>query len=157
LIIKFFMSDPQTQREQTSLKQLSAVAQARQIRLQAERRALAQRVQWAVRWQDWPKVGGALMDGALDRSRVSSSSDEPGVGVGALDQWIGIETLVQIGEYRSGSDLLADRALAAREQLIQFLQQERHDISPQQTTLAQLLNLGGAPARISQSAASNLN
>jgi hypothetical protein len=37
------MSDPQTQREQTSLKQLGAVAQARQIRLQAERQVLAQR------------------------------------------------------------------------------------------------------------------
>jgi hypothetical protein len=37
------MTDPQTQREQTSLKQLSAVAQARQIRLQAERQGLAQR------------------------------------------------------------------------------------------------------------------
>jgi hypothetical protein len=76
------MTDPQTQREQTSLKQLGAVAQARQIRLQAERQVLAQRerdlalalesqsldeslleqqrVQWAGRWQDWVKVGGAL-------------------------------------------------------------------------------------------------
>jgi ATP synthase in type III secretion protein N len=76
---------------------------------------------------------------------------------GMLQKLQDIETLVQIGEYRSGSDLLADRALASREQLMQFLQQERHDISPQNTTLAQLLNLGDAAPGNRKSAASNLN
>jgi ATP synthase in type III secretion protein N len=55
-----------------------------------------------------------------------------------------IETLVQIGEYRSGSDPLADRALTVREELTQFLQQERHDVSVFDTTLQRLLRLGGA-------------
>jgi hypothetical protein len=76
------MFDPQTQRERTSIKQLSAVSQARQIRLQTERQALAQReraleqawanqhvdeelleqqrVLWAGCWQAWAQVGGAL-------------------------------------------------------------------------------------------------
>lgn len=55
-----------------------------------------------------------------------------------------IETLVQIGEYRSGSDPLADRALSVRDDLMQFLQQERHDVSVFDTTLQRLLRLGGA-------------
>lgn len=55
-----------------------------------------------------------------------------------------IETLVQIGEYRSGSDPVADRALAVREELMQFLQQEKHDVSVFDATLQRLLQLGGS-------------
>lgn len=55
-----------------------------------------------------------------------------------------IETLVQIGEYRSGSDPTADRALAVRDKLMQFLQQDRHDISAADTTLQRLQHLGSA-------------
>jgi type III secretion protein N (ATPase) len=55
-----------------------------------------------------------------------------------------IETLVQIGEYRSGSDPVADRALAMREPLQAFLQQEREDTSAPQATVQRLLDLGGA-------------
>ena len=76
------MSDPQTQREQTSIKQLKWVSRARQIRLQTERNALAererdmvqawesqrldedllaqQRAQWTNAWQAWAQTGGAL-------------------------------------------------------------------------------------------------
>jgi ATP synthase in type III secretion protein N len=54
-----------------------------------------------------------------------------------------IETLVQIGEYRSGSDLVADRALGLRQELMQFLQQERHDISALNATSQRLLQLAG--------------
>jgi hypothetical protein len=76
------MTDPQTQREQTSVKQLKSVSQARQIRLQTERVALTereraleqaweaqrldedllaqQRAQWVTAWQAWAQTGGAL-------------------------------------------------------------------------------------------------
>jgi ATP synthase in type III secretion protein N len=54
-----------------------------------------------------------------------------------------IETLVQIGEYRTGSDAIADRALSVREDLTQFLQQERHDVSQFEATLKRLLQLAG--------------
>jgi type III secretion protein N (ATPase) len=55
-----------------------------------------------------------------------------------------IETLVQIGEYRSGSDPVADRALALRDKLREFLQQEREDTTAPQTTLQGLMDLHGA-------------
>jgi type III secretion protein N (ATPase) len=55
-----------------------------------------------------------------------------------------IETLVQIGEYRAGSDPVADHALAVREDLTKFLQQDRHDISAIDATLQRLLRLGGS-------------
>ncbi|XVJ69176.1 MAG: hypothetical protein HEQ39_05625 [Rhizobacter sp.] len=76
------MTDPQTQREQTSIKQLTSVSQARQIRLQTEREALAerervmeqawenqrldedllaqQRAQWVNARQAWAQNGGAV-------------------------------------------------------------------------------------------------
>lgn len=76
------MTDPQTQREHTSIKQLMSVSNARQIRLKTERDALTereramaqawesqrqdedllaqQRVQWAGAWQAWAQTGGAL-------------------------------------------------------------------------------------------------
>lgn len=76
------MTDPQTQREQTSLKQLSAVSLARQIRLQTERQLLAERERdlaqamqaqcadeallaqhrllWSDAWQAWARTGGEL-------------------------------------------------------------------------------------------------
>jgi hypothetical protein len=75
-------SDPQTQREQTSIQQLTSVSHARQIRLKTEREALAdqesvmtqawevqrldedllaqQRAQWVSAWQAWAQTGGAL-------------------------------------------------------------------------------------------------
>jgi ATP synthase in type III secretion protein N len=54
-----------------------------------------------------------------------------------------IETLVQIGEYRSGADAVADRALALRERLQGFLQQERDEPAPPQATLQGLMDLHG--------------
>jgi ATP synthase in type III secretion protein N len=53
-----------------------------------------------------------------------------------------IETLVQIGEYRSGSDAVADRALSVREELMQFLQQSKHEVSLASATLDRLLQFG---------------
>lgn len=85
------MTDPQTQREKTSLHQLTSVSQARQIRLQTQRQALAererlmaqawesqhldesllgqQRAAWASRRQAWAQEGGAM------RLAVSSRQD----------------------------------------------------------------------------------
>ncbi len=55
-----------------------------------------------------------------------------------------IETLVQIGEYRSGSDAMADRALAVREELTQFLQQSKHEVSTSAVTVERLQRLAGS-------------
>ncbi|MDT7836050.1 FliI/YscN family ATPase [Aquabacterium sp. OR-4] len=49
-----------------------------------------------------------------------------------------IETLVQIGEYRSGSDAVADRALAARDEINTFLRQALQDPTPAPQTLDRL-------------------
>ena len=53
-----------------------------------------------------------------------------------------IEVLVQVGEYRSGSDPLADEALAMRQPTDAFLRQDVHVLSPHDATLAQLASLG---------------
>jgi hypothetical protein len=86
------MTDPQTQREQTSIHQLTSVSQARQVRLQTEREALAereramqeawdsqrldedllaqQRAQWVNARQAWAQKGGAVRDAiALRRDK----------------------------------------------------------------------------------------
>ena len=55
-----------------------------------------------------------------------------------------IEILVQVGEYREGSDPLADEALALRERTDAFLRQSQGDRSPLTQTLDALLALGGA-------------
>ncbi len=76
------MTDSQTQREQKSIQQLTLVSRARQLRLQTERAALAEReramqqawdaqrldedllaqqqAQWGGAWQAWAQSGGAL-------------------------------------------------------------------------------------------------
>ena len=76
------MSNHQTHREQTSIKQLTSVSKARQTRLQAEREVLAEReqamvqawrsqqldeelltqqqTQWVRAWQAWAQTGGSL-------------------------------------------------------------------------------------------------
>ena len=76
------MSNHQTHREQTSIKQLTSVSKARQTRLQAEREVLAEReqamvqawrsqqldeelltqqqTQWVGAWQAWAQTGGSL-------------------------------------------------------------------------------------------------
>lgn len=76
------MTDPHTQREVTSIQQLTLVSRARQLRLQTERAALAEReramqqaweaqrldedllalqqAQWVGAWQAWAHSGGAL-------------------------------------------------------------------------------------------------
>ena len=76
------MSNHQTHREQTSIKQLTSVSKARQTRLQAEREVLAEReqamvqawrsqqldeellaqqqTQWVGSWQAWAQAGGSL-------------------------------------------------------------------------------------------------
>lgn len=52
-----------------------------------------------------------------------------------------IETLVQIGEYRSGTDALADRALAARDEIHRFLRQPLEEATPVTQTLERLERL----------------
>jgi type III secretion protein N (ATPase) len=52
-----------------------------------------------------------------------------------------IEMLVQIGEYRSGSDARADKAIHCRDAISQFLQQAMSDASAFEETLARLRKL----------------
>ena len=54
-----------------------------------------------------------------------------------------IEFLVQIGEYKPGSDALADAALAARPAIDALLRQDGDDAAPFLTTLALLRSIGG--------------
>lgn len=54
-----------------------------------------------------------------------------------------IEILVQVGEYRAGSDALADEALKLRPQTDAFLRQATSDRSAREATLAALAALGG--------------
>ena len=56
-----------------------------------------------------------------------------------------IEILVQVGEYRQGSDAMADEALATRGDMESFLQQSTADRSSRDDTLARLARLGVAP------------
>ncbi|WP_280529904.1 FliI/YscN family ATPase [Paracoccus sanguinis] len=56
-----------------------------------------------------------------------------------------IEILVQVGEYREGSDALADAALASRAAIEAFLRQDVGDHSPLSETQARLAALGVAP------------
>jgi ATP synthase in type III secretion protein N len=59
-----------------------------------------------------------------------------------------IELLVQMGEYEAGRDLLADRALAARDLLDDFLRQPVEEPSPFNQTIARLRGFGeGQDAR----------
>jgi hypothetical protein len=94
------MTDPHTQREQMSLKQLDAVSQARQATLQNERLALAQRERalahatavqdldeallaqqravWTGRWREWAALGGALRVATslrADKALLASMAD----------------------------------------------------------------------------------
>ena len=55
-----------------------------------------------------------------------------------------IEILVQVGEYRQGSDAMADEALATRGYMESFLQQSTADRSSRDDTLARLARLGVA-------------
>ncbi|TWI35139.1 FliI/YscN family ATPase [Paracoccus sulfuroxidans] len=54
-----------------------------------------------------------------------------------------IEILVQVGEYRQGSDPLADEALSTRPAMDAFLQQDTADISGFSDTLTKLASVGG--------------
>ena len=54
-----------------------------------------------------------------------------------------IELLVQVGEYRAGSDALADEALASKAATDAFLRQATDDISPFAATLAGLAKVAG--------------
>lgn len=58
-----------------------------------------------------------------------------------LQKLLDVEVLVQIGEYRHGSDAVADAALAQRERLSSFLQQSRHQSSAFPDTVAELHQL----------------
>lgn len=78
------------------------------------------------------------------RSRVMQRIVAPGHAQAARDlremlqKLQDIETLVQIGEYRSGADALADRALAARDGITRFLRQALEDSTPAPQTLERL-------------------
>jgi type III secretion protein N (ATPase) len=87
------------------------------------------------------------IDVLASRSRVMQKIAAPQHAAGArklrelLQKLQDIETLVQIGEYRAGSDLVADHALSVRQDLTHFLRQDRHDVSVFEATLQRLLQL----------------
>jgi type III secretion protein N (ATPase) len=54
-----------------------------------------------------------------------------------------MELLVQIGEYRAGSDAQADRAIGMRPTMLDFLRQAPESAQPFEKTVAQLQGFGG--------------
>ena len=62
---------------------------------------------------------------------------------GLLAKYQEMELLVQIGEYRAGSDPLADRAIGARPAMLDFLKQSPEVLQPLERTVAQLQGFGG--------------
>lgn len=92
------------------------------------------------------------IDVLASRSRVMQKIASPAHAAAArtlracLQKLQDIETLVQIGEYRSGSDALADRALSVRDAMAQFLQQDRGEFSDFDATVQRLLQLGATDA-----------
>lgn len=91
------------------------------------------------------------VDVLASRSRVMQRIADPGHAASArqlrelLHKLQDIETLVQIGEYRSGADPVADRALALREDITRFLRQPMHELSAPQDTLHRLAALAAGP------------
>lgn len=61
---------------------------------------------------------------------------------GLLAKYQEMELLVQIGEYRAGSDAQADRAIAARPAMLDFLRQAPEAAQPFEKTVAQLQSFG---------------
>lgn len=61
---------------------------------------------------------------------------------GLLAKYQEMELLVQIGEYRAGSDAQADRAIAARPTMLDFLRQAPEAAQPFEKTVAQLQGFG---------------
>ncbi len=55
-----------------------------------------------------------------------------------LSRYLEVETLVRIGEYKSGSDPLADEAIARQDELMQFLAQPVDEVVPFDEALAAL-------------------
>jgi type III secretion protein N (ATPase) len=92
------------------------------------------------------------IDVLASRSRVMQRIASPSHAQAArrlrelLQKLQDIETLVQIGEYRSGSDPVADTALAQRDAITQFLRQDRDEATPLSQTLATLQRLAGVAA-----------
>ena len=89
------------------------------------------------------------IDVLTSRSRVMASVVSPRHNASArmlremLDKYARVETLIQIGEYRAGSDPLADRAIATHEAIRRFLYQDAHETSPLQGTISELCRLAG--------------
>ncbi|WP_240558558.1 FliI/YscN family ATPase [Paracoccus contaminans] len=81
-----------------------------------------------------------VMGAVADAAQVAASQ-RIAARLAKLDE---IEILVQVGEYREGSDTLADEALALREWTDAFLRQSQDDCSPLTQTLDALLALGDA-------------
>jgi len=62
------------------------------------------------------------------------------VAIGQLAKYESIRMLVQIGEYKAGSDPAADQALQCREHLVSFLRQEMSESTPIAECIGQLRN-----------------
>lgn len=84
------------------------------------------------------------IDVLTSRSRVMVnlvSEQQQAAAIAAVEQlakFDSVQMLVQIGEYKSGSDAAADRALRCREELLKFLRQRRDDVAACDATVAQL-------------------
>jgi type III secretion protein N (ATPase) len=84
------------------------------------------------------------IDVLTSRSRVMVnlvSDQQQSAAIAAVEQlakYDSVQMLVQIGEYKPGSDAAADRALRCREDLLKFLRQRRDDVAALDATVAQL-------------------
>ncbi len=80
-------------------------------------------------------------------SRVMNrvTSDDHRAAALRLREWMSkyndVELLVQIGEYKSGTDALADKAIAAQSDIQAFLKQDTHRLEPFEATLNRLLEI----------------
>ena len=84
------------------------------------------------------------IDVLTSRSRVMvnvASEQQQSAAIAAIEQlakYDSVHMLVQIGEYKSGSDAAADRALRCRDGLLKFLRQGRAETFAFDATVAQL-------------------
>jgi len=58
-----------------------------------------------------------------------------------LHKYQSIEMLLQMGEYQTGSDAMADHAIQTRDDVRRFLRQHTEDSSPLAKTLADLAQI----------------
>lgn len=80
-----------------------------------------------------------VMDQVTDRSHIADAKRLREL----IAKYRDIELLLQVGEYRKGTDLVADAAIEKHRPLSAFLQQAQDDRTPLRTTQAALRKLAG--------------